>query len=213
MDTNTNRKRNLPEAVARTASIVFHPLFMPLFGLMVIFTAPTLFWYIPLKAKEILFFIFIVNNVLIPISLMPFFRYRNLVTSWYIESRSERAVPLFTVSLLYAVTTFILYRLQIPVFFKVYAFSLTMLSLGLLFINRKWKISLHSAGAGALIAVVLVLSLRMSASLPFYLAGAVLIAGLILSSRLRLNKHSTYEVYAGFFAGLVIPVVLMLIFQ
>jgi hypothetical protein len=144
---------------------------------------------------------------------MPFFRYRNLVSSWYIEDRSERTLPLFTVFLLYAVTSFILYRLQIPVFFKAYAFSLTMLSLSLLFFNRRWKISLHSAGAGALIAVVLALSIRMSASLPIYLAGSVLIAGLILSSRLRLDKHNAYEVYVGFFAGLVIPVVLMLIFQ
>ena len=210
---DTIRKKSLPEVAARTASIVFHPLFMPLFGLLMIFTAPTLFWYIPVKAKEILFFIFIVNNVLIPISLMPFFRYRNLVSSWYIENRSERTLPLFAVSLLYAVTSFILYRLQIPVFFKAYAFSLTMLSLSLLFVNRRWKISLHSAGAGALIAVVLVLSIRMSAPLPFYLAGSVLIGGLILSSRLKLDKHNPYEVYAGFFAGLVIPAVLMLIFQ
>lgn len=211
MDTNTNGKMVL--LMARTVSVIFHPLFIPLYSLLVIFTAPTLFWYIPIRAKEILFFIFVVNNVFIPILLMPLFRYRNLVRSWVIENRTERTIPLMAVSLLFAVTAFILSRLQIPLFLRVYAFSLTFLSLILLTVNRWWKISLHSAGAGALISVVLVLSLRMSASLPFYLGATVLIAGLILSSRLRLNSHSPSEVYAGFLTGLVVPAGLMLLFQ
>jgi hypothetical protein len=208
-----NTKSNISTAIARTVSVIFHPLFISLYGMLVVFTAPTLFWYIPIKAKEILFFIFLVNNVLIPVSLIPFFRYRNLISSWVIENRTERTLPLMTVSLLYAVTSFILSRLQIPLFFKAYAYSLTMLSIVLLILNRWWKISLHSAGAGALISVVLILSVRMSVSLPVYLCGTVLIAGLILSSRLKRNYHNPSEVYAGFLAGFIISAGLMLLFQ
>jgi hypothetical protein len=204
---------NIYETAARVISVIFYPLFMPLYGLLVIFAAPTLFWYIPLRAKEILFFIFIVNNLFIPIVLLPLFRYRNLISSWSIENRSERTIPLMTIALLYAVTSFILSRLEIPMFFKAYGYALTILTIVLLTINRWWKISLHSAAAGALISVVLVLSLRMSASLPFYLAGSVLVAGSVLSSRLRLDKHSPAEVYAGFLAGLLIPATIMLLFQ
>ncbi len=210
MDTKTNK---LSMAAARVVSVIFYPLFMPLYGLLVVFLAPTLFWYIPTRAKEILFFIFLVNNLIIPVSLMPFFRYRNLISSWFIEERSERAVPLMTAALLYAVTSFILSRLEIPLFFKAFAYGLTMLSIVLLTVNRWWKISLHGAGAGALMSVVILLSLRMSASLSYYLAGSVLIAGLILTSRLRLNTHNPAEVYAGFLAGLIIPSGIMLIFQ
>jgi hypothetical protein len=210
METKSN---NISAAAAKTVSVIFYPLFMPLYGLLVIFLAPTLFWYIPTRAKEILFFIFLVNNLIIPVSLMPFFRYRNLISSWFIEERSERIIPLMTAALLYAVTAFILSRLEIPLFFKAYAYGLTMLTLVLLIINKWWKISLHSAGAGALIAVVILLSLRMSASMPFYIAGSVVIAGVILTSRLRLNTHNPAEVYAGFIAGFLIPSVIMLIFQ
>jgi hypothetical protein len=198
---------------SKTVSVIFYPLFMPLYGLIVIFTAPTLFWYIPARAKEILFFIFIVNNLLIPVALMPFFRYRNLISSWVIEERSERTIPLMSVALLYAITSFILSRLEVPLFFKAYGYALTMLTLVLLTINRWWKISLHSAGAGALISIVILLSLRMSASLPFYMAGSVLIAGAVLSARLKLNTHNQAEVYSGFLAGLIIPSGMMLLFQ
>jgi hypothetical protein len=208
-----SKTNNIPVVSARTISVIFYPLFIPLYGLLVIFAAPTLFWYIPVRAKEILLFIFIVNNLFIPVALMPFFRYRNLISSWFIENRSERTIPLMTVALLYAVTSFILSRLQIPMFFKAYGYSLTILTLVLLSINRWWKISLHSAGAGALISTVLALSLIMSVSLPLYLAGSVLIAGFVLSSRLKLNAHSPAEVYAGFLAGLIIPAGMMLLFQ
>ena len=209
----THTRSNLPLLAAKTVSVIFHPLFTPLYGLLMIFTAPTLFWYIPAKAKFFLFLIFFVDNLFIPVLLMPFFRYRNLISSWRIDNRVERTIPLMTVSLLYAVTSFILSRLQIPVFFKAYAFSLTMLSLALLMINKRWKISLYSAGAGVLISVILNLSLRMSVPLPFYLAGSTLIAGIILSSRLRLNTHNPLEVYAGFLSGLIITGGIMLLFH
>ena len=77
---------------AKIISIIFHPLFMPLYGMLIIFTAPTLFLYIPLKVKKILLLVITTNNILIPISLMPFFRYRNIISSWIIETRKERII-------------------------------------------------------------------------------------------------------------------------
>ncbi len=186
---------------------------MPLYGLLIIFTAPTIFWYIPLRAKEILFVTILVNNVLIPAALMPFFRFRNLISSWYIDKREERTIPLMTITILYAITSFILTKLQIPVFFKAYIYSMTLLSLILLAVNMRMKISAYSTGAGALVSVVLALSLRMSVALPLYLAGSVLISGVIISSRLRLNAHDDREVYYGFLIGLAVPVSIMLLFR
>jgi hypothetical protein len=211
MEKSTNSK--IPVAAAKTVSVLFHPLLIPLYGLLVIFTAPTLFWYIPIRAKEMLFVTLLVNNVFIPISLMVFFRYRNLISSSILENRAQRTLPLTAATLLFAVTSFILSRLQIPIFFKTYVYSLTMLSLTILVINNWWKISIYSAGAGTLVSVVLMLSIRMSASLPVYLAGSILIAGLILSSRLRLDSHNPSEVYSGFLAGLIIPAIMILLFQ
>jgi hypothetical protein len=80
-----------------------------------------------------------------------------------------------------------MFRLQIPIFVKTYIFSTSFLALTVLVINLWWKISLHSAGAGALIGIVIALSLKMSVPLTWFLIPAVLIAGLVLSSRLKLN--------------------------
>lgn len=186
---------------AKIISVVFHPLFVPLYGLLVIFTAPTLFWYLPFDVKKILFLIVVANNVIIPVSLMPFLRYRNIINSWVLETRNERIVPLLSVSLLYFVTSFIMFRLQIPLFLKAYIYSVSFLSLIVMVINLWWKISLHSVGAGLLTGTVIFLALKMSAPLTWFLIPSILISGFVLSSRLKVEAHNPAQVYLGFLTG------------
>jgi hypothetical protein len=196
-----NEGGNFQIKIAKIVSVIFNPLFIPLYGLLIIFTAPTLFWYIPIKVKKILFLVVATNNVLVPVTLMPFFRYRNIITSWIIETRKERVFSLIAISLFYSITSFVIFRLQIPAFIKAYMFSITLTIIALAIINFWWKISLYSAGAGALAGVVLTLSLKMLVPLTWFLIPVILSGGLILSSRLKLNTHSPSEVYLGFLAG------------
>jgi hypothetical protein len=198
---------------AKIISVVFHPLFVPLYGLLVIFMAPTLFWYLPFNLKKILFLIVLANNVIIPVSLMPFLKYRNIINSWVLETRGERVVPLLAVSLLYFVTSFIMFRLQIPLFLKAYLYSVSFLSLAVLVINLWWKISLHSVGAGLLTGTVIFLSLKMSASLTWFLVPSIIITGLVLSSRLKLEAHNPLQVYLGFITGFAGLGLFMLLLQ
>jgi hypothetical protein len=202
-----------PDILAKVISVIFHPLFVPLYGMIIIFTAPTLFWYIPFKVKKILLFVVATNNVLIPVSLMPFFRYRNIISSWAIETRKERRIPLLAVSFFYSITSFILFRLQIPLFIKSFIFATAVLAITVSVVNFWWKISLHSVGAGALAGLVIVLSLNMMVPLTWFLIPVLLISGLILSSRLRLNTHNPPEVYLGFITGIIGMYLLMLLFQ
>ena len=205
--------RNLPVTTAKAVSLLFHPLVIPLYGLLVIFFSPTLFQYLPVKVKEILFFIFLINNILIPVSLVPFFRYWHYFTPAKTEEKREKLIPLITVSFLYLITSIIMFRLHIPVFLKVYSYSLTILSVVLFVLSLRMKISLHSAGGGALTALVMALSLKMSSGLPFLTVTSILLSGIILSSRLKLNIHKPSEVYTGFLIGFVILATGLLFFQ
>lgn len=190
--------------LAKFISIVFHPLLMPLYGLGIIFTAPTLLVYMPVEIKKILFLIVFINNVFIPLILLPFFKNRNLISTYTIEDKRERAVPLIMMSVLYSVTSFVIFRYQIPVFLKSFIFASTFLVILVTLINFWFKISIHSVAAGALNAVVVLLSLKMSSSLVWYLIATILTAGLILSSRLELNSHNPVQVWSGFFTGFAV---------
>jgi membrane-associated phospholipid phosphatase len=68
-------------------------------------------------------------------------------------------------------------------------------------INFWWKISIHSVGAGALTALVLILSLKMYSPLVWYLIPVIIAGGLVLSSRLKLNYHTPQQVWVGLLTG------------
>ena len=82
-------------------------------------------------------------------------------------------------------------------------------SLSCMLINNFWRISIHSFGWGFAMFVIF-------KYLPLYYNGfvvamiAVLVCGLVLSSRLYLGRHNNLQVHLGFFIGLSVPAVLYL---
>jgi hypothetical protein len=209
----TDKTNNLLDQLAKIIAVVFHPLLMPVYGMAIIFSAPTLFGYLPFNVKKLLLLIMLINNILLPLSFLPFFIHRNVITSWAITERKERNIPLIITTILYCVTSFIIFRLPIPLFLKSFIFASAFLSLMVTVINLWWKISLHSVGAGALIGIVLMLSLKMLTPLDWYLISTIIAGGLILSSRLKLNLHNPQQVWMGLFAGFFGLTVSMMLFQ
>ena len=201
---STETTTQLPDKLAKIVSLVFHPVLMPLYGLIILLSAPTFLGYLPADIKKILILVLLVNNVFIPIALLPLFRYRNLISTYIIDDRRERIIPLLTASILYCTTSFIVFNYQIPFFLKSFIFATSILSIILSMVNFWWKISIHSAGAGALTATVLVLSLKMYTPLTCYLTSVILIGGIVLTSRLRLNSHNPSQVWLGFLTGLLV---------
>jgi hypothetical protein len=193
--------KDLFNRLAKIITIIFHPLLMPLYGMIIIFAAPTLLGYLPFNIMKLLFLIILVNNVLLPISLLPFFVHQHIISSYSINERKERNIPLIISTVLYGTSSYIIFRFPIHVFLKSFIFATAFLSLIVTVINFRWKISLHSVGSGALIALVLILSVKMLTPLQWYLIAAFIAAGLTLSSRLELNLHSPQQVWVGLLTG------------
>jgi hypothetical protein len=209
----TDKPADFFEKTARIISVIFHPLLMPIYGMAIIFSAPTLLGYLPFNVKKLLFLIVLVNNVLLPISLMPFFIHRKIISTWALSERKERNIPLIIIALLYATTSYIIFRFPIPFFLKSFIFATAVLAVVVTLINFWWKISLHSVGSGALISLVFLLSLKMLTPLDWYLISAILIAGLVLSSRLRLNNHNPAQAWIGLLTGISGLIFFMMFFQ
>jgi hypothetical protein len=197
----SDNAQQFDDRLAKIISAIYHPLFMPVYGLLIIFAAPSMFAYLPFLVKKWLFVIVLINNVLIPLSLIPYFRFRNIITSWSVENRKERIIPLITTSFFYTITVYLTLRFHIPLFIKSFILASTFLAIAATIINFWWKISLHSAGAGALTALVIVLSVKMHTPLTWFMIIVILSAGLVMTSRLWLNSHTPWEVWTGFFLG------------
>ncbi len=187
--------------LAKIIAIIFHPILMPLYGMAIIFTAPTLLGYIPAEIKKLLLLIVLINNVLLPLSLIPFFIQRKIISSWALRLRKDRKFPLIIATILYGATSYIIFKFPIPLFLKSFIFASAFLSLIVTITNFWWKISLHAVGVGALAGLVVVLSVKMISSLDVYLISVIITGGLVLFSRLKLNLHNPLEVWIGYFTG------------
>lgn len=209
---NNSISEDFSDKIASIISVIFHPLLVPVYGLAIIFVAPTLYNYLPFEVKKVIILIVIVNNVLLPLSLLPIFIHRNLISSWLMNERKDRVIPLMLSTILYLVTSYIIFRFQVPNFLKSFFVAAAFLSLTATIINFWWKISLHGIGAGVLFSLVLILSLKMYTPLLWYVIPAIIAAGLILSSRLKLNLHNPGQVWLGFLTGVLGFSIVMMLF-
>ncbi len=199
----SDRNKHSGDIAAKIISILFHPLLITVYGILIIFSAPIFTGYIPSAVKKILLIIIVINNVFLPLSLMPYYKFRNIISSWFVVKRQERTLPLITTSFFYSVTVYITFRFHIPQLIKSYIITVAFLAIAVTIINFWWKISLHSTGAGAITALVIILSLRIQTPLIWFLIVVILADGLIMTARLWLHSHTSSEVWTGFLLGFI----------
>jgi membrane-associated phospholipid phosphatase len=115
-------------------------------------------------------------------------------------------VPFLITSAYFFMTTWFLYQKTDvdPVLWEGMAVIFTAVIL-LTIISFFWKISAHMTGLGGLLAVVLILGNKFPTFEVLYpLLCALLLCGVVASSRLLLQAHRPVEVYAGWMLGFVI---------
>ncbi len=197
------RSTRILRLLSMVISIVMHPVFLPVYGLLLIFNAPTFMVHLPAGIKRVIFLLTAVNMTIVPVALLPLLKMRNVITSYSMELRKERIIPLALGTMMYVVTTVIFYSYQIPVIIKSFMLSASLTSFLILIITFNWKISVHAAGAGGLLATVMVLSIRMYADLIIFWLPLIVLTGILMSARLYLRSHNPAQVYTGFLIGFV----------
>lgn len=186
--------------------MVFHPLLMPTYLHAIVFKFCTDLVPLTRTAKiQTLLFIF-VSTYLIPVLATGFLWVTGIISSLTLERRSERLIPLLVTGMIYSAVSYIflnyLDMIQIlGLFMGMVALSVILTA----FITHFWKISSHMVGVGGVcgfVAAVIGQTNNQSLLWPFVIS--VLVSGLVASSRLYLQAHSTLQVFLGFLLGLVV---------
>ncbi|HNX66307.1 MAG TPA: hypothetical protein PKH02_05455 [Bacteroidales bacterium] len=194
-------ENNFLYRLSQIISIAFHPIFMPLYGLLIIFSAPTILYFVPLKIKKLTLLVIACNNIILPLSLILMLYSRGIIKSFQAREKKERTIVLIISTILYLVTTTLMLRLPIPNLIKVYFVSTTFVSFITLIINQFWRLSLHSVAVGGLLTLVCLMVYIFNVPVIWYISGMVLLSGLVMFSRLYNEDHEPAEVWTGFFAG------------
>jgi len=207
-----NRGENIfLSRMAQIISVLFHPVFMPLYGLLIIFSAPTLLSFIPLKIKKLTFLVVVVNNIIMPLSIVMILYSRGVIKSVFAREKHERTVLLSITMVLYLITTLLMLKLPVPNMIKAYFISTTFITFVTILINMYWRLSLHSVAVGGLLMLVCFMAYLFEVTVIIYVAEMILLSGLVMFARLYNDDHQAVEVWTGFFTGVVSMAVSLLI--
>ncbi len=191
---------------AKVLSDVFRPSYFPLLGFVIMF----LFTYLsqlPLWYK--LSFLAIVYVVIILLPKAAIFLYRKAygLTPQDLLFHRHRLVPYIVHIICYGVMLKMLHDFHSPTFMSSIIVVSLLVQCVCTVITLWWKISIHSAGVGAIIGTLIAYASVFNFNPVWWLCIAVLISGLVNSSRMLLRQHTLGQVMGGtvigFLCGLI----------
>jgi hypothetical protein len=190
--------------MGKLISLLFHPLFAPIYSLAMITNLPL---YINFKYGDdyflYIYFLFFVNLVLAPLFVSIYLKRIKMIDSLEMRTVKERVIPYLTYLIFYSLTYFLLYKLKFPeLYLMLYLMAGFAVALLLIFALIKWKVSAHLTAMGGVCGMLVILSTYFAVDLSTWLMTAVLASGLVATSRLQMKAHSAMDLLFGFFLGL-----------
>jgi len=198
-------------SLARTISLVFHPLLIPTIGFLLLFNTEFYFALIPWTIKRMILLIVLLSTCLLPALAIGFLSYAQKI-DLSMDKNTDRILPLILSSIFYYSGYMILNRLPIFPVYKFFLIASILVQVALMFVTMVWKISAHSAASGGLLGGVMAISYLMQENPVQLIIGLILISGMVGSSRVILQRHSSLQVYSGFLLGFLIMISVFLYF-
>lgn len=191
----------------KSASYIFHPIWMPLAGSLLYFLITPRFFPTGVIQGKLL----AISILTIFIPVVFYFLLRNLrkVDSVFMEDARERRWPLFFfILLIVMVLKQILNSYNYPILYQYYIGILASGIVAYLFSVFRMKISLHMMGLAGLTMFMAGLSIYYQINLVSSILFLILALGLTGSSRLYYKAHTPMELLLGFLAGFLPQLVL-----
>ncbi len=214
---------------AKIISIIFHPLLLLTYMVVLLLTInPYLFGVVSIKEKVPLVMIIFFSSFLIPAMSVVMMKFLGFVKSLEMKEKKERIGPYIITGIFYLWLVVIFYHNpEIPIAVKIFILGSTIALFVAFFINNFYKISIHGVGMGGFLAMIIITVLKfsynefvinapllgmVSISTRALLIIAILLTGLVGTSRLILKAHTSTELYSGFFVGFITQFIAFLYF-
>ncbi len=197
--------------IAKIISYIFHPVFVPVYiVLFMVYIHPYLFaGFAPWDKTRVVLMALLMFSFF-PIITVLLLKALNFINSIYLKTQKDRIIPLVACGVWYFWITYIWWNsnkiegsFAIPKEGVRLALAVFISSWLALMANIKIKISLHAISMGVMLSFIFLLAFSQSLSFGIYISIAVLIAGLVCTSRFFVSDHSQKEVYAGLLLGVL----------
>ena len=189
-------------------SYILHPLLMPTTGIFIIFSSNTTDAYMPDEYRKYVYLLIISGTFILPLCLIPFYKYRNIISGAEMKESHERRIPLLITAALFILTAYYLYTLPSGVL-RTCRYFCTAGAAGVVFnylINLRWKISSHMIGIGGITGLVVSLWLTHNQSPLIFAASSILASGILAWARCTEGPHSKMQIFSGYVLGIVLVI-------
>ena len=187
-------------------SYVFHPLFIPLYAIsFLIFFHPSYFaGFTPYEKYRILFTT-ILNTVFFPAFAILLMKGLGFIKSIFLHTRQDRIGPYLSAMIFYFWTAWVFFKAepQLALILPSFMTGVFLTTVVGLISNIYFKMSMHAMGAGGLLGLFLLITFSNSMLMTWPLGTALLITGLVCTSRLIVSDHTIKEIYLGLFFGVL----------
>ena len=186
--------------ILRVSGYIFHPLLMPLIGVLYYYAIIPRF----IEPERMLATIYAVATLTTFTPVILFFLLKNsgIVSSIHLSKVRERKYPLMIQVLLVLLIIKLIFKpyedIELYYFFAgILAASLTALFLVLF----KFKVSLHQMAVAGVTGFLIGVSIHFNINILGSISALCIINGLVASSRLHTKSHTMIELCFGFFIG------------
>ncbi len=201
------------QSLAKLISVLFHPIFLPVYGYALLLFGSFIAHVLPVDAKLLLLVLIFLLTALVPITFLLFLKQKKMIDDLHISKASQRTIPYVITLVFYAITYYNLTHENLPQLLSFFMMAACVTLLTTLLINLKFKLSAHLVGVGAICASIYFMNQRFVLDLSWLFLVCVFLGGCVGFSRLFLKAHSPKEVYVGFCVGFLVQASFLFFFS
>ena len=187
---------------ARVISMLFTPFYLPMIGLIVLFTFSYLSMFPWVYKLQVLLLVYLFT-ILLPTLLIHLYRRYQGWTLVELGHRERRMVAYIISIVCYFTCIYVMERLHLPHFMSSIVVAALLVQIVCALINVWWKISTHTAAIGGVGGALFAFAYYLGFNPVWWICIVFLVAGLLGSSRMILRQHSLAQVVVGFWVGAV----------
>lgn len=191
---------------AHVFSVVFHPLFIPMYVIaFLVYYHPSYFSGFGFYSKFELLRSVAVNTILFPAFALLVMKGLGFVKSVFLHTQQDRIGPYLANMIFYFWMARVLFNFKpevTPVLaaFMTGVFLTTAIAL---IANIFSKISMHAIGCGGMLGLFIIVMYSNSMLMTWPLSIALLVTGIVCTSRMIVSDHTQKEIYQGLLVGLI----------
>ena len=194
-------------------SIILYPALLPTWVFAVLF-----FWFLDLYDIEIesklrLTSLVFLTTFAIPVLLIKLLELLNILDDFRMPTRQSRKIPLSILSIYYLlIVVFFVYKINVGLTINLIISAFGLIILWGTLLTFFYKVSLHALGIGGMLGIFFGLHFRTIADFFEIILITTILSGILMSARLRLKAHNSWQIWSGFLIGLTSSFILFYIF-